>query len=236
MSESVRFCVWLGSVAFALVLALFLFANSGFATMSPADRISGMARAVDGDTLDVGGERVRLEGIDAPEVAQTCPRAWIGTWPCGKSAQRELARIVDRAEVTCDRRGTDKYGRALGICYAHGKDINAAMVRSGLAWAFIKYSSTYAAEEAQARGQRVGIWQADSEPAWLYRERRWTSAEQVAPQGCAIKGNITGKGHIYHLPWSPWYAKVRVETAKGERWFCSETEAAAAGWRPALVN
>lgn len=236
MSESVRFCVWLGSVAFALTLAFIVSLSSGSATVQTADRISGPARAVDGDTLDIGGTRVRLEGIDAPEYAQTCPRSWIGTWPCGKAAQRELGKLAGQAPVECERRGTDKYGRALGICYAGGHDINAAMVRSGLAWAFVKYSTTYVAEEAEARQQRLGVWQADAEPAWLYREKRWSSAEQVAPQGCAIKGNISDQGNIYHLPWSPWYAKVRIDTAKGERWFCSEAEAAAAGWRPVVIN
>jgi hypothetical protein len=62
-------------------------------------------------------------------------------------------------------------------------------------------------------------------------------ADQAAVSGdCPIKGNITSSGHIYHMPWSPWYEKVRIDTAKGERWFCSEREALAAGWRPVHVN
>jgi hypothetical protein len=51
-----------------------------------------------------------------------------------------------------------------------------------------------------------------------------------------IKGNITNGGRIYHMPWSPWYEKVRIETTKGERWFCNENEAVAAGWRPVRVH
>jgi hypothetical protein len=58
-------------------------------------------------------------------------------------------------------------------------------------------------------------------------------AEQQAPDGCAIKGNITENGHIYHMPWSPWYGRVKVDPAQGERWFCSEAEAKSAGWRSA---
>ena len=76
----------------------------------------------------------------------------------------------------------------------------------------------------------------DAEPAWLFREKHWAGAEQAAPKGCAIKGNVTAHGHIYHMPWSPWYGKVKVDAAKGERWFCSESEAMAAGWRPAAVH
>ena len=51
-----------------------------------------------------------------------------------------------------------------------------------------------------------------------------------------IKGNITDNGRIYHMPWSPWYGKVRIDPARGERWFCNENEAMAAGWRPVRVN
>ncbi len=91
----------------------------------------------------------------------------------------------------------------------------------------------YETIEAEARKAKVGIWKGEAEPAWVFRERRWVAAQPDAPQGCAIKGNVTANGHIYHMPWSPWYAKVRVDTAKSERWFCSETEAANAGFRPA---
>ncbi len=110
------------------------------------------------------------------------------------------------------------------------------MVREGLAWAFVKYSQSYVQQEAEARLARVGIWQGDAEPAWVYREKRWAGAEQEAPKGCAIKGNVTEHGHIYHMPWSPWYGKVKIEETKGERWFCSESEAIAAGWRPAALH
>jgi hypothetical protein len=124
----------------------------------------------------------------------------------------------------------------LGICFVDGRDINAELVRSGLAWAFVKYSTSYVEAEGEARALKIGIWQAETEPAWVYREKRWQSAETGAPNGCAIKGNVTAKGNIYHMPWSPWYGKVRIEAAKGERWFCSEAEARQAGWRPAMVH
>ena len=197
---------------------------------------SGRARVIDGDTLEIDGRHIRLEGIDAPEMGQTCGRSLIGSWKCGSAAAERLAELVAKRSVSCESRGDDKYGRMLGICFVDGNDINAQMVREGYAWAFVKYSQTYVEQEATARTQRVGIWQGDAEPAWVYREKRWAGAEQAAPQGCAIKGNVTEHGHIYHMPWSPWYAKVKIEAAKGERWFCSEAEATAAGWRPASVQ
>jgi len=145
-----------------------------------------------------------------------------------------LASLVAKRAVSCESRGNDKYGRMLGICFVDGRDINAEMVRSGHAWAFVKYSTRYQAIEAEARKAKAGIWKGEAEPPWLFRERRWAAAETEAPKGCAIKGNVTSNGHIYHTPWSPWYAKVRVEPSKGERWFCSEAEAAKAGFRPAM--
>jgi endonuclease YncB( thermonuclease family) len=195
--------------------------------------MSGLARVVDGDTLQVGEQRVRLEGIDAPESAQTCRRSGTGTWACGRAAADVLAALVDGRRVTCRNTGKDKYDRVLGVCSVDGRDINAEMVRSGFAWAFVKYSRSYVAEEAAARAARVGIWQGEAEPAWIFRANRWQSAETDAPAGCAIKGNITENGRIYHMPWSPWYGKVKIDPAQGERWFCSEAEAQSAGWRSA---
>jgi len=205
--------------------------------------VSGPARVLDGDTLDIGGTRIRLEGIDAPETGQTCAatkggfKSLIGakTWDCGTASANHLDKLVAGKRVVCESRGKDKYGRVLGICAVDGHDINAAMVRAGLAWAFVKYSQSYVGAEAEARAARTGIWQADSEPAWVFREKRWASAETEAPQGCAIKGNVTRKGLIYHMPWSPWYGRVKIDEAKGERWFCSESDAIAAGWRSAAA-
>jgi endonuclease YncB( thermonuclease family) len=146
---------------------------------------------VDGDTLEIAGEKIRLEGIDAPESAQTCGRAKGGTWACGREAADALAKLVAQRRVSCQNKGFDKYERMLGI------------------------------------------WQGEAEAPWIYRENRWKVAEQQAPDGCAIKGNITENGHIYHMPWSPWYGRVKVDPNQGERWFCSEAEAKSAGWRSA---
>lgn len=195
----------------------------------------GPARVVDGDTLDVAGVRVRLEGIDAPETSQTCATSTGAAWDCGLVATRLLYDLTKGRDVACEPRGRDKYGRTLGVCAVGQIELNAEMVRRGLAWAFVKYSRTYVAVEAEARALRIGIWEGDSQPAWAYREQAWQSAATTAPssQGCVIKGNVSRKGHIYHLPWSPWYGKVTIDERRGERWFCSEADAIAAGWRPA---
>lgn len=235
MNESVLTYATRWPVALALACGLAIASYQVDARAAPAPglgHVSGTARVVDGDTLDVAGERIRLEGIDAPEQGQVCARRLAGTWDCGSAAQRELQRLVQGQTVTCEERGRDRYRRLLAVCFVNGEDISRRMVREGLAWAFVKYSQTYVAEEAQARAAGRGVFATANEAPWDYRSGRWANAEQQAPTGCAIKGNVTRNGRIYHMPWSPWYAKVVIDEARGERWFCSEEEATEAGWRP----
>lgn len=188
-------------------------------------------RVVDGDTVEVSGTVYRLHGIDAPEAGQTCRAASGRSWPCGKKAIEAMEDLVLLGDVSCDDRGQDDYGRTLSVCTVDGRDINASMISAGLAWAFRKYSMDYADLEDNARAQRVGVWQAETMPPWDFRAEKWAVAEQKAPRGCPIKGNISANGHIYHTPWSPWYYKTKVSEDQGERWFCSEAEALEAGWR-----
>ena len=188
-------------------------------------------RVIDGDTLDLDGTRFRIHGIDAPEAGQTCMRPDGGHWPCGTEAIRAMQRLVSARPVTCASGSLDGYGRTVAVCSSGGLDLGRTMVSRGMAFAFRKYSADYAAEEDEARRRRIGVWQADTETPWDYRAWKWKAGVQEAPSGCPIKGNISKGGHIYHAPWSPWYTKTRIDTAKGERWFCTEAEAVGAGWR-----
>lgn len=212
------------------------FALTGGAAVMAAGNVitlSGPARVVDGDTLEVAGQRIRLEGIDAPELSQNCTAASGTEWNCGGAAAQALRRLISNKDIACDSRGLDKYGRMLGVCFEEGLEINSELVTQGFAWAFIKYSQSYVAAERVARAAKAGIWQGPALPAWEYRHKQWASAEPAAPAGCAIKGNVSGKGRIFHTPWSPWYGQVTIDPGRGEHWFCSEGEALAAGWRPA---
>lgn len=223
-----------------LVVASLLFAGASIARPPPniasalGPVITGWASVVDGDTLQLDQLKVRLEGIDAPEASQSCLTASGHAWPCGLVASRELERLIGRNAVRCENRGFDKYGRLLGICHVGRLELNAEMVRRGHAWAFVKYSQAYVAIEGEARRRGLGIWQGPAEPAWEFRASKWQVAQVRAPRGCAIKGNVTRTERIYHMPWSPWYDKIQMDPEKGKRWFCSEDEAQAAGWRPAL--
>ncbi len=201
------------------------------ATLSFAD-----VRVVDGDTLEIAGATYRINGVDAPEYGQKCASRTGGTWACGKEAVTALAGYVSGKDVRCDNMAEDGFGRTVATCFADGQDIGALMVEQGWAWAFVKYSTAYVAQEAIARNSGQGIWQADTMPAWEYRAQRWQVAEQEAPAGCPIKGNISSNGRIYHPPWSPWYSRTKIREEQGERWFCSEAEAVAAGWRAPRWN
>src|SRR5262245_19167959 len=98
MRELKLSCTTHGLVASALAVGL-LFAASyqGWArsTGTDAGAIRGIARVIDGDTIDVDQTRIRLEGIDAPEAGQTCKRKWFGSWPCGHEATAALRRLID---------------------------------------------------------------------------------------------------------------------------------------------
>ena len=191
---------------------------------------SAEVKIVDGDTIDIDGVVYRLNGIDAPEYGQDC-NGPTGQWECGKSALLALSEMVSGKRVRCEPISEDGYGRVIATCYAKDLDIGAEMVRHGHAWAFIRYSRAYVTEEAVARTAKAGIWRAATQSPWDCRTVKWKVAEQQAPEGCPIKGNISRNGRIYHPPWSPWYSRTKITVEKGERWFCSEAEAVAAGWR-----
>jgi len=191
-------------------------------------------RVIDGDTLDLDGVRYRLHGIDAPEAGQLCKAPDGSEWACGQAALRKMEDLVSGHDVSCTPHEKDMYGRWIATCVADGVDINGEMVKSGLAWAFRRYSVDYVAAEEVAHAGHVGVWQADTQTPWDFRANKWSGASTAgSTNGCPIKGNINSKHEkIYHAPWSKDYAKTKIDTRKGERWFCTEGEAVAAGWRP----
>ena len=195
---------------------------------SPAPRAA--LRVIDGDTLELDGRRIRLHGIDAPERAQRCGGRAIARWDCGRAAAAALTRLA-RAPVTCRQVDRDRYGRSVAICRSAGRDLSAAMVAQGWALAYRRYSRAHLGAEDAARRARRGLWRGAfvAPHDW----RRGARLAAAAPrEACRIKGNRSERGRIYHLPGSRWHAQTRIDPARGERWFCSEAAARAAGWRP----
>ena len=124
--------------------------------------IVGKATVIDGDTITIKNAKIRFSGIDAPEKnyrgqTQFC-RGPKGVWACGKKASSKLKQLINGQEVQCTNEGKDKYGRTLSICYANGVDLQAEMVRSGMAVAYLRYSNRYENEMVEAMTAQVGIW------------------------------------------------------------------------------
>lgn len=225
-----------------LTIAMLLTASSS-ASAAP---IMGIAQAIDGDSLQVGNQQIRLFGVDAPEAEQNCKRG-IQSWPCGEEAAAKLRQLVTGRDVFCIPVNIDQYDRAVARCRANGKDVNAAMVESGLATAYRRYSMDYVPFEDRAKAAKRGLWSGTFTPPSDYRHAQQGS-EAVAPDrrtsrrrisapapafrgGCVIKGNQGSNGWIYHLPGMPYYQQTRAE-----QMFCSEADAQAAGYRRAIVR
>ena len=152
-------------LAMVIVFALLL--------LTPRDLVGadmvGEARIIDGDTVEIDGERIRLHGIDAPESRQTC--GIIGQeWRCGESATLALIDETNGQPVTCKGKNRDRYGRLIAVCYAGTDDLNAWMVREGWAVAYRRYSKDYVDEEVEARAAGRGVWRGDFMLPWKWRQ------------------------------------------------------------------
>lgn len=223
----------------SLRFAAVLIAASICGASHAAQLIEGRASVVDGDTFDLGGSRVRILGIDAPELAQQCRDAARREWPCGRRAEAALRAWLGTDAVRCVPAYTDRDGRPVARCAARGRDVGAWLVENGWALDYPRYSGgAYRVAEQAARRRRLGVWTGTITAPWDWRaareaERSRTSAAPPDPR-CPLKGNINADGRrIVHAPGQRDYAAVRIDVARGERWFCSLGEARRAGWRPA---
>ena len=207
-------------------LAMTIAAITSLMTWSAlAETISGPVRPMDGDTFEMAGIGViRLADIDAPEMAQKCRGGPKELRDCGVFVADVLAGRIRGQSVECEAHAIDEYERRIASCSHAGEDLSTWLVSKGLALAFRRFSERLVSVEEAAKAAGRGLWQTTFESPWDYRARRWESAAQEAPEGCAIKGNINRDGErIYHTPWgSEWYERTKVTESKGERWFCDE--------------
>lgn len=148
--------------------AIFVFILVLMPAALAAQEVSGPARVVDGDTLDLTGLSVRLLGIDAPEHEQTCRRT-DQSWACGKDAAAKLATLTAGRTVRCEQQATDPYGRIVARCFVNERDLGQDLVDAGLAIALPDFSDRYIAAEARARAGHVGIWGSEFERPSEYR-------------------------------------------------------------------
>lgn len=184
-----------------------------------------------------------------------------GTNPWGEKARAALTQRLSGQEIALDVVTQDRYERLVAVAYLGDENLNARMVQQGHAWAYRQYLADpeYCRLEHDARRGRRGLWSLDRPLApWEWRRRpqsfadysdetpagciaakgRSTSTRTAAPATsdqpsgqCIIKGNVSKNGRIYHVPGSRSYDATKVDESNGERWFCTEVEARAAGWR-----
>jgi micrococcal nuclease len=198
-----------------------------------------VTNVVDGDTIDVlieGREmRVRYIGIDTPETVD--PRRPVECF--GREASERNRRLVEGRSVGLERdvSETDQYGRLLRYVWVDGGMVNAALVEEGYATAAayppdVRYAEMFASLQSDAREAGRGLWGAcatpEPSPPTADGPCDFSGGEEPV-----IKGNIsvnTGE-RIYHVPGGEFYDETVIDEAKGERWFCTEAGAVAAGWR-----
>lgn len=204
----------------------------------------------DGDTLILGDTSYKLDGIDAPEPDQVCLDEKGTIWRCGIEARDRLAKLIDSRTVRCDDKGPDPAypARRIGVCWIDGQNLNQLLVRDGWAVNFEPYAKgRFKADESDAEKNRRGLWKGcflaphdfrhwNKQTAKLYgltcsddatSRNNLLPDHPAMPAGCPIKGNP--KSGIYHTEGCRSYRSYE----NPKRWFCSEEEAQAAGFRKA---
>ena len=216
----------------------------------------------DGDTIQIGDMTYRLDGIDAPEADQMCIDDHADPWTCGIEARDELTKLIKGRVVRCEDLGPDKTfkKRHIGLCTAEGDTLtlNQQLVREGFALnanPFIK--GQFKDDAAVAKDDSKGLWKGCLIAPQEYRLGKKDGAllgsscradrdkeiraalfpeDLTMPPNCSIKAKfavrarVTGNVGIYHLRGCPSYAAM----TKPDRWFCSEDDAQASGFRKAF--
>ena len=234
-----------------LVFALLILAT---ASQAPA----ATATVKDGATLQVANVTFRLDGIDAPPVDQMCIDEHADSWACGVEARDQLIALIGGKQVRCGDLGPDPASRKrrVGLCIVDGESNNLSQLRVQKGFALADAKGKLKPDEMVAKDDKRGLWRGCfATPADF---RLWKkdaalmggacradrdeqirsvlfSADPVMPPGCTIKGKfavrarVTGNVGIYHLQGCRSYPGLN----NSERWFCSEDDAQAAGFRKA---
>jgi len=147
-----------------LLTLIFLFWVSSIAS---AD-LTGIALIVDGDTITISGNKIRLHGIDTPEKDQVCRDAGV-IWKCGYEATEALREWTYTKEVRCVGEDKDKYGRLIAECFVDGYNLNARLVSEGWALAYRRYSKKYIPQEDEAKAAKKGMWAGEFVAPWDWR-------------------------------------------------------------------
>jgi endonuclease YncB( thermonuclease family) len=236
--------------ALVLLLAIFL--------ASPGWAAGTIVR--DGDTIQLADVTYRLDGVEAPELDQMCIDDHADAWACGVEARDQLSRLIGNRQVRCDDLGIGPYKRRhIAVCTVEGESasLNQLVVRQGFALNFEPSArGRFREDEASAKNNRRGLWKGCFVAPEEFRQGRRDGAllgsscrtdkdreiraalfpdDPAMPPGCSIKGKfavrarVTGNVGVYHLQGCRSYPAL----TKPDRWFCSEEDAQAAGFRKA---
>ena len=159
----------LSPILFKFIVTYFIFINSAYTDTRFVSYPLNSIIVVDGDTIKTFSDvKIRLEGIDAPEMKQICENKFKSPYACGEVAKSRLESILDKRSnppgkrIYCYYSEVDRYKRLIAECFL-GKDssfnINKYMVRNGLAVAYLKYSKKYLNTQELAKKGKMGIWQ-----------------------------------------------------------------------------
>lgn len=206
-----------------------------------------VTRVIDGDTIEIeGGQKIRYIGIDTPETVD--PRKPVQCF--GTEASNRNKQLVGgkRVRLEKDVSETDRYGRLVRYVYVGDTFVNLVLVQDGFATSYtyppdVKYQNQFTEAERLAREQKKGLWGSCPISAPTSAPITTPPPSQIPPQeptaspqppSCTIKGNINSSGEkIYHVVGCGSYSQTKIDEPRGERWFCTEEEAVAAGWRKA---
>ena len=128
------------------------------ATPVIAGQVAERASVIDGDTIEIRSQRIRISGVDAPESGQVCYNPSGRQWRCGQRSALMLADHLGTGRISCRTEGQDRFGRWLARCTAHGRDVGEWLVRNGWAVPYFDHTHAYAEAQRAARASRSGLW------------------------------------------------------------------------------
>ncbi len=163
------------TLAFLMIGTAYALEYLGVTAITP-----GRFAVVDGDSLRRGATNIRLYGIDAPELGQTCSDGQGTEYPCGKEAATALRELVNGNTVQCRSHDKDRYQRLVAVCKIGDLEINREMIRLGWAVAYERHSVAYILAERDARKNQRGIWYGTFETPQDFRNRNRTAKGDVS--------------------------------------------------------
>ena len=220
-------------LAFGLALIMiWLASRPGPAPDGPIASPVSEAQAIDGDTLQIGGQIVHLFGIIAPELGQRCMHD--NVWSrCGQDAAYELNKMIGVSQVPlrCTIVDNNEPSPA-ATCMAGQTDVAHALLTGGYVAAAADASPQYREAEAEASRAGLGIWHSQFvNPADWRAGKRLPGSENADMDPCPIKATVTAQGdRLFLVPTDAGYQSVVTDPARGERLFCTVEAARAAGW------